>query len=150
MLSWGIRLGKIAFAIGGVTNDVKRLVSASTTAEQDRIWTTRLRPIIMNPVLKFILGHPVFCWNALGVPKNQLACLLEDGTITDFISATLDPVPKLATLKNGAYHYFLCLNGRYTRASCPLYLTPEGFSALKASAGARTKGIQLHTDTILK
>jgi betaine lipid synthase len=97
--SWGIRLGNIAFALGGVSKDVKRLISSSTTVEQDRIWQNRLRPIIMNPVLKFILGHPIFCWNALGVPRNQLACLLEDGTIEDFISATLDPIPKLATLK---------------------------------------------------
>jgi len=42
-----------------------------------------------------------------------------------------------------------CLNGRYTRSSCPLYLTPEGFNALKSRSGAKTQNIRLHTDTIL-
>ncbi len=147
---WAIRLGRAAFALAGVRGEVKRLIAASTTSEQQQVWNAKLRPVIMSPLLKLILGSPIFCWNALGVPKNQLACLLEDGTIEDFIAATLDPVPGMATLRNGAYHYLLCLNGKYTRASCPLYLTQDGFEALKANAGSLTQGIRLHTDTILK
>lgn len=146
---WAVRLGKVAFSLAGVSGDVKKLINASTTTEQKRIYDTRLKPVLLNPVMKLILASPFFCWNALGVPKNQLNCLLADGSIEDFICATLDPVPGLSVLKTGAYHYFLCLNGKYTRSSCPVYLTYDGFQALKAKAGLRTDKISLHTETIL-
>lgn len=51
-------------------------------------------------------------------------------------------------MKDDNYFYFLCLNGRYTRSSCPAYLKPEGFKALR---DARVNNaFKLHTDTILK
>jgi hypothetical protein len=40
------------------------------------------------------------------------------------------------------------LNGRYTRSSCPAYLKPEGFQALKLAK--TNNAFKLHTDTILK
>lgn len=66
----------------------------------------------------------------------------------DFVKATFDPVPSYSTMKDDNYFYFLCLNGRYTRSSCPAYLKPEGFKALR---DARVNNaFKLHTDTILK
>ena len=41
----------------------------------------------------------MFCWNALGVPRNQLSVLLEDGDISSFIAGTFDPLAGLATFK---------------------------------------------------
>jgi betaine lipid synthase len=74
-------------------------------------------------------------------------CFLQDGSVSDFVKATLDPVPSLTTLKDDNYFYFLCLHGKYTRSSCPAYLKPEGFRALK---DAKTNNaFKLHTDTIL-
>lgn len=46
------------------------------------------------------------------------------------------------------YFFYLCLNGRYSRASCPAYLKPEGFHALKAAKV--NNAFKLHTDTVLK
>lgn len=40
-----------------------------------------------------------FNWHALGVPRNQMNCFLQDGTVEDFVKATLDPVPSLTTLR---------------------------------------------------
>jgi hypothetical protein len=34
-------------------------------------------------------------------------CFLKDGSVLDFLEATFDPVPKLAPMKTGAYHYLL-------------------------------------------
>ncbi|ORY34834.1 hypothetical protein BCR39DRAFT_476586 [Naematelia encephala] len=145
---WALRLAKIAFFLAGVSGDVKRLCQAPTTAEQQRIWEKKLRPILLNKIMvKGFLGNPFFNWHALGVPKNQMNCFLQDGTVEDFISATLDPVPRLTTLRDDNYFFLLCLNGRYTRASCPAYLKPEGFQALKAAK--INNALKLHTDTIL-
>ncbi|KAK4686538.1 betaine lipid synthase, partial [Tremellales sp. Uapishka_1] len=145
---WALRLASVAFALAGVRRHVKALCQASSVAEQERIWKTKLRPVILNKLLvKGFLGNPIFNWHALGVPRNQMNCFLEDGTVEDFISATLDPVPGLATLKDDNYFFFLCLNGRYTRASCPEYLKPEGYKALKVAS--INNAFKLHTDTIL-
>jgi betaine lipid synthase len=75
---------------------------------------------------------------------------LEDGTTADFVSATLDPVAKLASLKNGAYHYLLCLNGKYTPESCPLYLTKAGYEELRKDSNNAVSTFRLHTSTIMK
>lgn len=74
---------------------------------------------------------------------------LEDGTTADFVAATLDPVAKLASLKNGAYHYLLCLSGRYTPESCPLYLTKAGYDGLRKSGNRAVSTFRLHTATIM-
>lgn len=54
----------------------------------------------------------------------------------------------VADKEDDNYFYYLCLNGRYSRSSCPSYLKPEGFQALKSAE--RTNTFKLHTDTILK
>lgn len=75
-------------------------------------------------------------------------CFLADGSVEDFIKATLDPVPKLSTLRDDNYFFYLCLTGKYSRASCPAYLKPEGFKALQQAK--INNAFKLHTDTILK
>ncbi|OCF62173.1 betaine lipid synthase [Kwoniella mangroviensis CBS 10435] len=145
---WALRLAQIAFFLSGVRKDVKKICKASTIAEQEKIWNKKIRPIFLGRwMVKLFLGNPMFNWHALGVPQNQMNCFLQDGTVEDYIKATLDPIPKLTTLKDDNYFFFLCLNGRYTRSSCPAFLKPEGFRALKN--GKATNAIKSHTDTIL-
>ncbi|WVQ79348.1 hypothetical protein IAT38_001445 [Cryptococcus sp. DSM 104549] len=145
---WALRLAQVAFFLAGVRGDVKRICEASTIAEQERIWTKKIRPVFLNKVMvKLFLGNPLFNWHALGVPRNQMNCFLQDGSVEDYVKATFDPIPTLTTLKDDNYFFFLCLNGRYTRASCPSFLKPEGFKALKA--GRASDAFKLHTDTIL-
>lgn len=146
---FALRVAQAAFWLAGVSCDVKRLCLANSTGEQERIWEKRLRPVLLNQVmLKGFLGNPAFNWHALGVPRNQMNCFLEDGSVADFVKATLDPIPSLARLKDDNYFYFLCLNGKYIRSSCPAYLKPEGFKALRDAKV--NNAFKLHTDTILK
>ncbi|WVR08104.1 hypothetical protein IAU60_005150 [Kwoniella sp. DSM 27419] len=145
---WALRLAQIAFFVSGVRGDVKKLCKASSVEEQERIWRKRIRPVFLGRIMvKMFLGNPMFNWHALGVPMNQMNCFLQDGSVEDYVTATLDPIPKLTTLKDDNYFFFLCLNGRYTRSSCPSYLKPEGFRALKN--GRASDAFKLHTDTIL-
>ncbi|WRT69634.1 uncharacterized protein IL334_006623 [Kwoniella shivajii] len=145
---WALRLAQIAFFLSGVRGDVKKICKATTISEQDQIWKKKIRPVFLGKwMVKLFLGNPLFNWHALGVPMNQMNCFLKDGSVEDYITATLDPIPKLTTLKDDNYFFLLCLNGRYTRSSCPAFLKPEGFRALKN--GQATDGIKSHTDTIL-
>lgn len=56
---WALRLAQIAFFIAGVRGDVKRLCKATSTAEQERIWQKKIRPVFLNKVMvKLFLGNP--------------------------------------------------------------------------------------------
>ena len=48
---WALRLAQIAFFLAGVRKNVKKLCNATTTAEQNRIWNKKLRPILLNRVM---------------------------------------------------------------------------------------------------
>lgn len=88
------------------------MTEASNRHEQDAIWTQKVRPVLLHPLLVRILGSPVFLWNGLGVPINQVSwqkrrgargkraddadiwslgfgaqmnCFLEDGSVKDFL-----------------------------------------------------------------
>jgi len=125
------------------------LCNADTTAEQERIWHQKLRPVLLNPVVVTLLKNPIFCWNALGVPLNQRQMLLNEGTAYEFVRDTLDPLASAYSFKNGAYFYLLTLLGHYTPSSCPAYLTRAGFDALKANNAEAMDAFRLHTDSIV-
>jgi betaine lipid synthase len=97
---------------------------------------------------------------------------LDETTTEQFAIDTLDPVAYNTHINSGAYHYqcapFLskfhsitylltvipnfnrvCLEQKYTKQSCPLYLTKDGFELLKADEGAKMNAFRLHTDSII-
>ncbi|KAI0699007.1 hypothetical protein BC835DRAFT_1268331, partial [Cytidiella melzeri] len=146
-----LRLAKWAFWLGGVKEWVQKFVSAETVEEQGRIWDEHLRPVLLAPwIARLFLANPAFCWNALGVPMNQMKCFLNEGvSAQQYAMDTLDPIAHKTHMRTGAYHYLLCLLGRYTHESCPLFLTREGFAKLQENDGAILDCFRLHTDSIL-
>ncbi|KIK03500.1 hypothetical protein K443DRAFT_676678 [Laccaria amethystina LaAM-08-1] len=144
-----LRLAKIIFRLAGVTKDVQALCDCDTLEDQTRIWREKLRPVLLNPIVVALLKSPVFCWNALGVPLNQRNMILEEGTFYDYVHNTLDPLATTYLFKTGSYFYLLTLLGHYTPASCPRYLTPSGFDALKKNDGEALDAFRLHTDAIV-
>ncbi|KAJ6457067.1 hypothetical protein C8R47DRAFT_995934, partial [Mycena vitilis] len=146
---WAIYLMRLVFKCAGVSGRVKDFCNADTLQEQDRIWCTYLRPVMLNPVVVALMKNPIFCWNALGVPLNQRKMLLSDGGVYEYIRDTLDPLSSSYLLKTGAYFYLLCLLGHYTHDSCPAYLTRSGFEKLKANSSKALDAFRLHTDSVL-
>ncbi|KAG6821002.1 hypothetical protein H0H93_008631 [Arthromyces matolae] len=146
---WALRVAHFIFSVAGVTKYVHQLCECDTLDAQVKIWQTKLRPVLLNPIVVALLKSPVFCWNALGVPLNQRQMLLEEGTIYDFICHTLDPLISTYLLKTGNYFYLLALLGHYTPACCPNYLTLRGFNALKSNKGGCLDAFRLHTDSIV-
>ncbi|GJE99974.1 related to Betaine lipid synthase [Phanerochaete sordida] len=146
-----LRVAKYAFALGGVRRWVARMAAAETVAEQGRIWDEHLRPVLLAPwIARLFLANPVFLWNALGVPINQMNCFLKEGvSAMEYAAETLDPIAHETHMRTGAYHYLLCLLGRYTRESCPLFLKPEGFAQLQENNCALLDAFRLHTDSIM-
>ncbi|KEP46673.1 betaine lipid synthase, partial [Rhizoctonia solani 123E] len=144
-----MRLCKWVLFLGGVLEDAKKMCNVDTVEEQDRIWREKLRPVLLsNWFVKLVLNNPAFLWNALGVPLAQRRAFLNEGSCYEFARDTMDPVAKTALLKDGAYHYLLCLLGHYTPSSCPAYLTRRGFDKLRENNFERLEGFRLHTESI--
>ncbi|CAD6983485.1 unnamed protein product [Tilletia controversa] len=146
-----LRLAKFAFNIAGVRKDVERMCKADTVEEQQKIWDTRLRGTLINKhIIRFFLSNPAFLWNALGVPINQMNVFLNEGcSVEQFAIDTLDSIPSRNLIKNNNYHYQLCLQHKYTKDSCPLYLKKEAFQKLKKDAAQALESFRLHTDSIV-
>ncbi|KAI9264805.1 hypothetical protein BY458DRAFT_438106 [Sporodiniella umbellata] len=140
LVEWWVRMQ-------GLGDAVDAMVAASTIEAQQDIWLNQLRPAILSPFIQKVLQNPVFMWNALGVPINQMNMFLEDCTCQEYIENTLDPIPSRSLFKNDQYFYYLCLKQSYSTSSCPSYLTKEGFHLLKTSGAL--DAFRLHTESIL-
>lgn len=102
-----LRFARFVFSVTGTSRHAKAICSAKSTSEQVKIYDAHLRPILLNPLVAVLLRTPMFCWNALGVPMNQLDMLLKEGTMWEYVRDTFDGIPKTGLLGGGAYHYLL-------------------------------------------
>ncbi|GAA6037709.1 hypothetical protein JCM8097_002300 [Rhodosporidiobolus ruineniae] len=145
-----LRLASWALWLAGVSRSSHKMCTAPTLDDQRSIWEKKIRPVLLSGFLtKLVFANPVFLWNALGVPINQLKVLLKDTTVEQFAIDTFDPVALNTHIAKDNYFYQLCLEQRYTKESCPSYLTREGFEALKKDNSARLDCFRLHTDSIV-
>ncbi|KAI9484700.1 hypothetical protein BDB00DRAFT_983783 [Zychaea mexicana] len=131
----------------GITKYVEQMCSATTIEEQERIWQQRVRPTLLSPLVQKMMDNPMFMWNALGVPINQMNMFLEECTTREYVENTLDPIPSRSLFRNDQYFYHLCMMQHYTKESSPTYLTEEGFNKLKNSDAM--DAFRLHTDSIV-
>ncbi|KAI8967893.1 hypothetical protein BDF20DRAFT_897682 [Mycotypha africana] len=140
IVEWWIR-------IKGIRDDIDKLINSTNNKEQADIWMQRIRPHIFTTFIQKIINNPIFMWNALGVPINQMKMFLKECTAQEYIESTLDPILQSTSLKTDNYFYYLCLNQRYNQDCCPSYLTETGFKTLKTSGAL--DAFRLHTSSIL-
>ncbi|KDE03621.1 hypothetical protein MVLG_05916 [Microbotryum lychnidis-dioicae p1A1 Lamole] len=48
---WALRLAKVALKIGGLSKEVDAFVSATTQAEQKKIWEDKFRPVLLSKLI---------------------------------------------------------------------------------------------------
>lgn len=146
-----LRLAKFAFALAGVQKHVDAFCAAKSVEEQQAIWNKHLRKAMINKkMIRFFLSNPAFLWNALGVPMNQYNCFRNEGvSVEQFAVDTLDTIPSRNLVRDNNYHYKLCLQHKYSKDSCPLYLKKESFKKLQRDAAALLDTFRLHTDSIV-
>ncbi|BFZ54296.1 hypothetical protein PYCC9005_001330 [Savitreella phatthalungensis] len=129
----------------GAAHDMAR---AATLDEQRAAWKVLRRAFISNATGWALLANPVFLWNALGVPVNQLKMLLKEGSALQYAVDTLDPIADQTLLSKVNFHYLLPLLQHYTQACCPAYLRPKNFDLLSRDNAILLDNLTLHTDTI--
>lgn len=74
---------------------------------------------------------------------------MNETTASQYAEDTLDPIALSTHIKTTNYHYYLCLMRRYSKQCHPLYLSQEGYEALRADDGQLMDSFRLHTDTLL-
>jgi betaine lipid synthase len=80
-----VRLAGLITSLCGLTGAVKEMCNAPTLEEQHKIWKEKLRPVFLNRMIGHLVMNSAFCWNALGVPTNQLRMIREEeGDILDY------------------------------------------------------------------
>ncbi|RUP47410.1 hypothetical protein BC936DRAFT_145760 [Jimgerdemannia flammicorona] len=145
----GLALGIVEWWVRmqGLHKEVHAMCHARTIEEQKRIYEEKIRPAVFSPMLRKVLNNPMFMWNALGVPINQMNMYLEECTTRQYMEDTLDPIINRSLFRNDQYFYHVVLMQKYTHESCPSYLTEKGFQQLKKSGAL--DAFRLHTDSIL-
>jgi betaine lipid synthase len=154
------------FRFFGLMDEVKRMCSAQTLAEQKELWDDHLRGVLLNRILSWaVVNNEKWLWKALGVPANQRNIILRDWTtlcdatgkpnrnsfgkaIWEYVVNTLDPVVSHTLLRNDNHYYMLCLQGKYTRESHPDYLSQAAYA--KLSSTNAFDGLRIHTDEIME
>lgn len=111
---------------------------------QQRFYHEQIRPRIWTPFVRWFLSTPIFS-SLVGVPLAQRRLLQEhergmSGSLRDLIDDLFLTVPAKDNYFWGVYIF-----GRYHPERCPRYLTPEGFTQLKAGLVDR---IEFHTCTV--
>jgi betaine lipid synthase len=80
---------------------------------------------------------------------HQASMFLGETTASQYATDTFDPVALSTHLRTENHHYYLCLQRRYSKDCPPLYLTKDGYEALRRDDGKLMDCFRLHTDTIL-
>jgi betaine lipid synthase len=157
-----LRVFTVMTTMLGLRSEVKALLSAKTLNEQREIYHRRIRPLFMSKILAhLVIAQERFLWAALGVPKNQLAMLESDhhgretspagakgrgAAVWTYMVETLDPIIEETLISMDNPYYMICLNGAYTAACHPAYLSPKAHQ--KLSRGRAFDGLRIHTDSI--
>ncbi|GJJ78849.1 betaine lipid synthase [Entomortierella parvispora] len=144
-----LRLFKWLVKIKGLKKVVQEITTTDQISTQEHLWENVVKPSTL-PVwlVQWVLSHPAFLWNALGVPINQMKLILDEGNAVQYIYDTLDPIMNRSLFKDDQYFYNLVVNRKYTPESCPSYLTEAGFTSLRENKS--TDSMMLHTKSIIQ
>ncbi|KAF9925389.1 hypothetical protein FBU30_004802 [Linnemannia zychae] len=143
-----LRLFKWLLRIKGLAKTAEEITTTDDIQVQEQLWENVIKPSTLPRwLVQWVLSHPAFLWNALGVPINQMNMILDEGNAVQYIYDTLDSIMTRSLFKNDQYFYNLVVNRKYTRESCPSYLSEEGFQSLKQQKS--TDAMLLHTRSII-
>ncbi|KAJ2556655.1 hypothetical protein EV175_001857 [Coemansia sp. RSA 1933] len=150
-----LRCLHVMLRLTGTREAARRMVrKAQAPGEQMHVWQQHMRGWVRGTLAAWFLDNPVIMWQLLGVPVNQWNMLRNEGSMSQYVRDTIEPVMAETSLAQDNYFYHLLFALRYSPTCCPDYLTKQGFDSLQRTlrAGALAGGrctFKLHTDTIL-
>ncbi|KAJ2372395.1 hypothetical protein H4S02_009224 [Coemansia sp. RSA 2611] len=137
----------------GIHQATQQLVAAPSLAKQAGLWRDKIRSRIFSSIVIRFLDNPVAMWQFMGVPINQWNMLRSEGSMSQYVRDTLDPVFHSTSCATSNYFYHLLFARQYSPDCCPDYLTKDGFSRLQKVVGkgadVLSPTFHLHTATLL-
>ncbi|KAJ2156603.1 hypothetical protein GGF46_005078 [Coemansia sp. RSA 552] len=115
----------------GVHMHLHRMLSASSLKEQALIWHRHILHKLLGIVALRILDNPVAMWRLMGVPISQWNMLHSEGSMSQYVRDTLDPVATTTSFSCDNHFYHMLIAQQYSPECCPEYLTKNGFSKLQ-------------------
>ncbi len=143
---WVARVMGQYISMMGLNPSIEKAFSASTLAEQAKIYFSDLKPHFWNKFMRWFTRRGAVM-SALGVPRSQFVQIENYymGGMAKFIEDCLDYVFTKLSLKDN-YFYHLYLFGHYTNSCCPEYLKKENFPILKE----RIHKLETHNMSLLE
>ncbi|KAJ2308594.1 hypothetical protein IWW55_000339, partial [Coemansia sp. RSA 2706] len=134
----------------GVHKSLQQITMTKSLNTQVEIWRTRVVRRLLENFCVRLLDNPAATWQLMGVPTNQLQMLRSEGSMSQYVRDTLDPVFTTTKLSCDNYFYRLLICQQYTQDCCPDYLTMSGYHKLREVACSRKHvAFHIHTATIV-
>ncbi|KAJ2659003.1 hypothetical protein IW148_004455 [Coemansia sp. RSA 1199] len=134
----------------GVSKDLEQIAGASSLTDQIKIWCSRVSHNLLSSTSIHILDNPLAIWRLMGVPSNQLKMLHNEGSMSQYVRDTLDPVFLSTHISGNNYFYRMLICQQYSQTCCPDYLTEPAFGKLQEIArNKQDTTFHIHTATIV-
>ncbi|KAJ2050032.1 hypothetical protein H4S04_002857 [Coemansia sp. S16] len=148
-----LRCLRVISKLFGIHRATQQLVVTSSLAKQAELWRDKIRSCIFSNIAIRMLDNPVAMWQFMGVPINQWNMLRSEGSMSQYVRDTLDPVFHSTSCAKSNYFYHLLFARQYSPDCCPDYLTKDGFARLQHTVGNDSASVRptfhLHTATLL-
>lgn len=124
---------------------VRDLTDAPSVAEQRHIYDSRIKPLLWNRPMNWMLGRQL-TMSMLGVPHPQRKEVQaqHSGGVAGYVRTAIEYVFRTLPVADN-YFWRVYLRGHYTPDCCPEYLKRDGFARLKAGLVDR---VVPHTCTV--
>lgn len=128
-----------------VREAIEALLEAQSLDRQREVYDRDMAPLMWTPYVNWVLSRQL-TMSMLGVPHPQRKEVERQHArgIAGFVRDAIEYVVRELPIQSN-YFWTLYLRGHYAPHNCPEYLTPAGFTALKAGAASR---IVPHTCTV--
>ncbi|KAJ2705931.1 hypothetical protein FB645_002020 [Coemansia sp. IMI 203386] len=139
---------KLVLKILGVHASTETLTRCDSLEQQSALWISKVRQKLLGNLAVLLLDNPIVMWRLLGVPINQWNMLRQEGSMSQYVRDTLDPVALTTKFSDENYFYHLLIRHRYSHVCCPDYLAKPGFDRLQSLLKDKASKLILHTSTI--
>ncbi|PIA17578.1 S-adenosyl-L-methionine-dependent methyltransferase [Coemansia reversa NRRL 1564] len=141
---------KVVAKLLGVNDSIQQMALEQSLDSQIILWNQHIFRRLMQSFAVRLLDNRIAMWHLMGVPTNQWKMLHNEGSMSQYVRDTIDPVATSTTFSQENYFYHLLIKQQYSRHCCPEYLTKTGFCKLKQVTSDPTHTtFYIHTATII-
>ncbi|KAJ1724567.1 hypothetical protein LPJ53_001157 [Coemansia erecta] len=140
---------RLIMKVLGIHLATQQLLTSASVEAQSELWMGKISRRIVGSLVLSLFDNPAAMWQLLGVPINQLKMLHNEGSMSQYVRDTLDPVATRTSFASDNYFYHLLFARQYSRDCCPTYLTKPGFDRLRDAVQNSRSRFYLHTATIV-